>query len=700
MSAYSQRSETMQLILPLLLTTLPLVAIGQIDSLNSPFGESDIIESFLQEQDNDAEFDYNDLFEDLAYLRRKPLNLNSISQSGLDQFSFLTPLQKTAFHAYLAEHGPLLSIYELQAIPFFDLNTIRTLLPFVKVGQKTVDPIPKNWSSEGEHQLIIRWSRTLEQKRGFRQNGSGEKPYSGDPNQFYLRYRFSLSNRLSFGFTAEKDEGETFFQKSNRQGFDFYSAHFFMQNPNGRIKSLALGDYSVSMGQGLILFNGFSTRKGPTTTQIKRLGRPLRRYSSVHEADFFRGSGATLALTSKMRFTAFVSSKKRDANIEVAEELIEDDPLAIFATSLQNSGKHRTANEIADEKAVRQTTIGSILHWNGRHWQVSLNTLYNRFDKNLSRRPVLYNQYYFNGQQLFNTSLDYSFTWRNAHLFGETAFSNNKAIATSNGALISLDQKMDMALLYRHLPRNYQALNPKPFSETTGARNESGIYLGVELKPLTQWKINAYFDQWQHPWLRSRTDAPSAGHEWLLRVEYKVRRKLEAHLQIKNEIKMENEDAPDGRFDQVNPRKNFQGQIHLSYQLSKSVEWRSRAYAGFTKFGQEKLKGTAMFQDLKFRAVGSPMSLAVRFAIFDTEDYAIRFYAYENDVLNAFTVPAYFDRGSRFYLLMGIRLWSGILLEARFARTSYVNQESIGSGNDEIDGSNKTDLKIQIRWNF
>ena len=673
---------------------------AQVDSLSTSPVQEDLIESYLQEQESDADFDYNDLFDELDYLLKRPLDLNQLSKDDLDLFPFLTPVQKAAYVEYLEIFGPLLAEYELQAIPYFDLITIRRLLPFVKIGQRSTDPLSKNWKSEGNHQLILRWSNTLETKRGFLENEEGASPYKGDANALYLRYRFSLTDRLSFGFTAEKDEGETFFRKDNKQGFDFYSAHFFLQNPTGRLRSLALGDYSVSMGQGLILFNGFSSRKGPLTTQIKRSGRTLRRYSSVNESDFFRGAAASISLSDKLLLTTFFSTKKRDANIETEGEPVEDEPLATFATSLQITGKHRTASEIADENAVRQTAMGGILKWSGRRSHLAFNTLYQTLDRPLNRNPALYNQYAFNGNKVLNTSLDYSYTWRNFHFFGETAYSKNGSVATSNSFLAALDQRFDLSLLYRHFPKNYQALNAKPFAETSGANNEYGLYLGIEIRPLNEWAFNAYFDLWQHPWLRYRTDAPSAGQEWLLRLTFKKRRKLEAHIQLKNEIKAENVDAEDGRFDRISQRQNFQGRLHLSYQLTKTVELRTRIYAGFSAINNQRLTGTALFQDLKYRAVGSRISFSTRFAIFDTDDYAIRFYAYENDVLNSFTVPAYYDRGSRFYFLMGYRVRSGMLLKGRIARTAYTNRETIGSGNDEINSSAKTDVKVQLRWNF
>ncbi|HFA49026.1 MAG TPA: helix-hairpin-helix domain-containing protein [Bacteroidetes bacterium] len=677
-------------------------AFGQTDTLPLLQAQEDLLESYFQEQETDEGFDYNDLYDELNYLRDKPLDLNSLSANELDLFPFLTALQKAAYLEYIEKHGPLISEYELQAIPHFDIPTIKQFLQFVTINDPNIAPLPSNWQKDGQHQLLMRWSKTLQAKRGFIENeNTGEpSPYTGDENAFYLRYRYMFTNRLSFGFTAEKDAGETFFSGNNKQGFDFYSAHIFINNPNGKIRTVALGDYSVSMGQGLVLFNGFSTRKSPLTTKIKRSARPLRRYSSVNEADFFRGAATTVRLNKNIGLTAFFSTKKRDANIGEEEDLPDELPPVNFITSLQTSGKHRTLSEIEDKNSIRQSTVGGILKWRKKRGHIAANFLYNKLDKPLNRRAALYSQDLFNGNKLFNTSIDYSYTFRNYHFFGETALSGNGGTATSNGLIMSLDPKIDLAFLYRNFQKEHQALTARPFAETSGATNEKGIYLGMEIRPFNEWTINIYYDQWKHEWLRFRTDAPSVGHEWLVKINYKIRHKLEAHIQLKKEVKSLNIDSPDGRFNQIFPGQNFQGRVHLSYNLNKALEWRSRFYAGFSKIKKKQLNGVAFYQDLKYKPFGSPFSFTTRFAIFDTDDFAIRFYAYENDVLNSFTVAPYSGRGSRFYFNARVRLSRGVLIEGRWARTYFTDKNTIGSGFEEIKGPAKTDVKVQMRINF
>ncbi|MEK7258031.1 MAG: hypothetical protein AAB316_24950, partial [Bacteroidota bacterium] len=315
------------------------------------------------------------------------------------------------------------------------------------------------------------------------------------------------------------------------------------------MKAIALGDFSVSLGQGLILWQGFAARKSALATLVSKNGRTLRPYSSVSEFDFFRGAGATIDFGKNLELTAFASIRRRDANLKLPDEMPEDPDFqenSAYLTSLQASGLHRTEAEIEDENAVRQTSFGGSLQLKKGRWHVGLNALSEHLSKPLQPSPEVYNRFYFAGNQLFNLSADYAFTHRNLYFFGETARSQNGAIATLHGAIVSLDRKLDVALVHRHFPKNYQSLNPKPFAETAGARNENGTYFGIAAQPAMSWRVNAYFDFWKHRWATYKASSPSAGHEWLGRLTYEKRRKMEAYFQIKTEVKGEDADLETG----------------------------------------------------------------------------------------------------------------------------------------------------------
>lgn len=674
---------------------------AQTDSTLWQPATEDLLESFAQDQGDDAAFDYNDLNDRLAYYLRRPLDLNKATASDLDEFFFLDALQRQSILLHREKFGDFISIYELQAVPGLDMATVRQLAPFFKVNEPGLLERPSELLRENRSQLILRWGRQLEDKKGFQPVSDSLGPaYLGDPNQLYLRYRLTVSNKISLGITAEKDAGEEFFTGSNKQGFDFYSAHVFLRNPIRRVKTLALGDFAVSMGQGLLLFQGFAPKKSALTTTVARSGNQLRPFSSVSEFDFFRGGAAQIGLAKKLDLLVFASSRKRDANLDTEAGDDPDDPVFGFASSLQTSGLHRTRSEIEDEGAIRQNSAGATLKYSAAKFRLAFNCLYEHLDKPLVRNPQLYNQFYFNGSQLLNTSVDYAFFQRNFYFFGETARSQNGAIATLNGLLLTLDRRTDVAVVHRYLPRDFQALNPKPFAETAGGLNEQGIYFGMQVQPHRQWRLNAYFDTWKHPWARFLVDAPSQGYEWLGRVSFTIKRRLEAYVQARNETKEVNSDLPDTPLDQLATRTNRQFRLQLNYKLNKSLEWRSRFDWGFSETDGDRQSGMALSQDFIFTPQNSNFRASTRFAIFETDGYDIRFYSYERDVMNAFSIPAYYDQGTRFYLNIGYRLHRQVQLEGRYEVSYFSNLSAIGSGQEQINGNRRSEVKLQVRWSF
>src|ERR1044072_5333032 len=69
----------------------------------------------------------------LQYLKKHPLNLNESDANDLKELFFLTDLQIASLLSYRKLLGKFISIYELQAIPAWDVGSIKKILPFVTV---------------------------------------------------------------------------------------------------------------------------------------------------------------------------------------------------------------------------------------------------------------------------------------------------------------------------------------------------------------------------------------------------------------------------------------------------------------------------------------------------------------------------------------------------------------------------------------
>ena len=73
---------------------------------------------------------------------------------------------------------------------------------------------------------------------------------------------------------------------------------------------------------------------------------------------------------------------------------------------------------------------------------------------------------------------------------------------------------------------------------------------------------------------------------------------------------------------------------------------------------------------------------------------------FENDVLYAYSVPAYQGKGIRFYVNGRYKLSRNTDLWIRYAMINYTNQETIGTGGDLIEGNKRSDIRLQLRFQF
>ncbi len=677
-------------------------ALGQI-SPNSDFDLDAWIERLFPVQDE--ELDYESIYELLNQLYLDPIDLNQVNAEALESLQILSPLQIQSFFNYRAENGTLISIYELQSIPNFDLETIRLLIPFVRIGLQSLSfrTILQQIVSEENAYLIIRHRRTWEQRRGYRpQDPSNPSTrYLGDQNDLFVRGRVHHGRAFSVGFTVEKDAGEQLWwrnQQGNR-GPDFTSFHFYRGN-TPKWKSIALGDFRVGFGQGLVFGAGYSLGKGAETiTTVRRSGFGLLPYTASTEAGFFRGAGLTKNIGS-WSFTGFVSRVRRDGRVNSgldSQENSED-----FASSLPLAGFHRTPSELSTRRAITESNAGFNTTYqleNGKG-NFGINVLHTAFDVPLIRRPNIYNSFEFSGKTNWIGSIFGNYYWKNLLFFGESARSQSGGQGTVLGMITSLNPKVDLSLLWRNYDRDFHSFYGNGFGENTRSINERGTYLGIQIKPNKQWKLNGYIDAFRFPWLKFRTYAPSDGYEWLARVAYQPRRDLLIYAQVREEEKDRNvtdSGEPTLPF-LLAPvrRQNFL--LNLETKLSRNLFIRSRILTSQVSIETGRSQGYMIFQDVKYDR--EKWRLTARMAFFDTDDFDSRIYSFENNVLWTFSIPAFFGQGMRYYLIGEYALTNRIKVYARFSRTSYTDRNRISSGLQEILGSRQTDSAVLVRYSF
>lgn len=672
---------------------LPSALKAQTDTLNSLIER--IVEFYIESNDL-TEFDNNTAFEQLYDLAQNKININTADANKLDELFFLNPLARQEIIRHRNEFGDFVMLEELQIVPSLTLEDIRSMSPFISIGNVNTYNT-RDVLEAGKNQMFIKTRRTLQDKAGYLPNRDSVIRYAGDPNYAYIRYRFDSGRKMKLGFTAEKDAGETFFRGNNKNGFDFYSAYAYFENIHPKIKQLALGDYTVNFGQGLIINNGFGYGKSAFVTGIKRGGNPIRQYSSVNEFMYFRGAAATIAASKNLNLTLVFSRKRIDGLTAV--DTIEEDEVRTF-TSLISTGLHRTESEIAKENSIVQTNIATKLSYTLPMGTINLNGIQYRFDKLLEIDDAPYRKYRFNGNQLQNASLDFDFYHRNFNIFGESAISDNGGRATLVSMLVSLDRRLDLAISYRDYGKTYQAIEPNAFGETSQINDEQGIYFGLEARLTDRLKFVAYADMWKHEWYKFRINGPSNGFDFFSRVEYNIKRKFNTYVQYRTETKQRNITFPNEKSPSLSNITLHRLRWNISHKADKSLEVRGRLeYSFFNQINNDQ-SGILAFTDVIYKPIAKPYSFSVRYALFDVSGFDARIYTFENDLQYEFSIPFFQNRGNRFYAMSKWRLRRGLAFEVRYSTTKYLDVNEIGSGTEAISGNRRSDIKAQLRISF
>ena len=708
-------------IFPLLLAAfLPWMAQAQtqpdsVETLDE--GLDPVIEDAIIDIEADEQVDFTIYTDFLDDLKRKPLSLNSASKDELLLLPGITEILATNLLNYINEFGALTSIYELQAVPGFDVEVFRKIQPYVTVKESRAKDINpgvfhpsgpglKTIFSEANHELLLRFVSLIEDQKGFtdpdtNSDGSLTSRYLGNRHKYYFRYRMRYQQNFSVALVGEKDQGEEFKWDPQNQfyGFDFAAGHIFIRD-YGHVKRLVVGDYNLQTGQGLILSTGLGFGKGTeTVSAVKRTNFGIRPYASVNENQFMRGAAATLAW-GNIYVTPFFSRMTLDANI-TEEDTFSNEVTNV--STLQTSGFHRTPSELLDKDAIQEMIYGGRVEYKNRFLTVGATHYFQDYGSTIAPSNNDYQIFNFAGDQNFLTGFDFDAAVRNINVFGEFARSKSGGTASTVGLIAALNRKCDFAISFRNFERDFHSTRGFAFAERpTTIRNERGVYMGIKVMPSTKWTISTFVDQFWFPWHNYQVSFPSRGNETMVQVEYKPSRKwsIYSRFRVDNKERNASELADGQQLEVLVPTSRKGLRFHFSYKVHRTLTLKTRIeQSWYTRGEEENSRGILAYQDISWK-LGWKWKVTARYALFDAPDYDARIYAFENDVLGFFSIPAYSQTGSRYYIILNYKPTRHLEFWARFARSKFLDQRTVGSGLNEIQGNQRSEVKLQMRIKF
>ncbi|TDS16008.1 helix-hairpin-helix domain-containing protein [Sphingobacterium paludis] len=652
--------------------------------------EQEIVEQIL---DNlDQEVDLSEFTELLRFYLKHKIDLNTTDGKELRDLLFLSPLQVLGIIKHRHSTGAFLSVVELQAVEELDLQTAEMLLPFVTVRPRGNfrDLTWKELRGKTDQEAILRYGRVLEEQLGYTIEDANRSRYLGDPNRYMVRYRLNMADKVMLAVNMKKDAGEPFFREQQQFGFDHYGASLYVKGET-TLKELIIGDYALQVGQGLVAWNGLSFGKGAMITTSARHAATIRPYTSMNEFNFLRGVAATLRWRD-VEITPFASLRHLSGSVVETEGGTE-------IRSISLTGLHRTPTELRNRHQVRQLVTGANVYYNRRRLRLGAVALYSRYNGTIVPAAGLRNLYSFRGQQSTNVAVNYQFTLRNAYFFGEYAYQIDGDWATINGIIASLHPKVSVFANYRNYQKGYYAPLSQALGEGSRVTNERGVYSGISYRLARKVDWVSYVDIFRFPWLRYRVDAPSAGFDIFSQFTYSWYKKGNIALRYRYRVKQEN--SPDPRPERL-LADIWRHQVRLNFQYKLSRHWEIRSRCETVSFQKEYRfdRGTLFFQDVFWTPQKLPFHLNMRMAMFHTDSYDARLYAFENDVLYASSFPLYNGKGWRSYANLRYRMTKQVDFWARYSVSSYRNVETVGSGLDRSDGAVRSEVKIQMRYRW
>lgn len=655
------------------------------------------IEEMASETEDEARIET--LYSDLSYLAEHPFELNTVTEEQLRRLPFLSDMQIRKLLEYRSRYGKMVTLYELKNVESFDFETISLFVPFVYIGEIVVDKRPitvKNLLKRGSNNLQIRYDKCFQQKKGYCSYPDSvlqqypNRRYLGEPFYHSLRYSYAFDERIQFGLVAEKDAGEPFWNGYHK-GYDYYSLHLFLKEMNKWLKSLAIGDYKVSFGQGLVISNDFSPSRNAIVSQAERRTNGFRRHFSTNESDFFRGAAATVSLK-KIDISLFYSYRQLDAGVDSA-----------VISSFKTDGLHRLVRDREKMRRVSMQTYGGNIRYATPDLCIGLTALSYSFGNcSVQPDPKPYNLYYFRGNRNTDVSVDYLLKNRMIKFYGETALSGNGAVASLNALQLTPASYFSFLLLYRYYDKRYQAFFGNAFSQSSTIQNEQGFYMGMQWSPFARWKLSTYTDLFRFPWLKYGIDAPSTGKEYMLQLEYAPKRNLSAYIRYKYKQKEKNqfESADDPAMAGILPYRQQRLRLQVLYAVSPSFSLRTSADGIFYAEAAKQSRGWMVAQSVGWKPAGLPVQTDFYVAGFHTDDYWSRISSYEKNILYAFNMPSFYGKGVRCAVSFRWDIVERLSLSAKFGYTCYADREVIGTDLEEIEGNVKADVYTLLRWKF
>lgn len=636
-----------------------------------------------------------------------------------------------------------------------------TLERYIADRRREASDTTNRWYG-GVYEALATLDKPLYRRAGFYRYDSDDyltKMFTGYNFAHSLRLRYSWHQRVMYGATVQQDVGERFGAYGSKP-WDYESAYFYYRSDPERVGrttfsryTIAVGDYKMSVAQGLLMGSKSWSPRSQIYTGLRAESFRLRPNTGTDESNFQRGFAAAASFGDKGQWSvlAFGSVRRLDGTLKqvVAEDDANGDDTTESGkeyggdnedyppetedhthvgedqapadtpdviTAWKTDGMHRTFQEIAKRGVATQWLGGTRVGYRCANLNIGLNAVGIHYDKAYQPAPRAYNVHYLHGQNAAGLSADYAVQGKRWSLQGELAFDDSLHYASS--LMLRLQPMRSLLVQLQERSLDHRFVSPHGFTlqSNSQVQNEHGVLLSVRYTGLRRFAFYGYADFAYHPFPVYLADKASHRFEACAEADYQRNSHWGHRLIYKCK----------GREQNVSGYGQIEGLgdgVLLSWRLTQHLRYQSTWTDGirtiaFGADGAAYYSQGSSYEKKKDRIVGhgttwgamlygrasttflKRLKASCMLAVFATEDYYTRCYAYLPQLQGSVIMPTFYGKGFSAVVMGECPIWRGLSAALRLSLVHYFDREKIGSGVNCIDGRNKSDLGLQMRYRF
>jgi hypothetical protein len=297
-------------------------------------------------------------------------------------------------------------------------------------------------------------------------------------------------------------------------------------------------------------------------------------------------------------------------------------------------------------------------------------------------------KYEFRGNRNPLYTIYYNWLIKRFILFGEFSYSGLNKYAFVQGMSVRPADRLNINFIYRNYLPGFVSFHGNGLTGSS-LNNESGLLGNFTFEAARFLFISAGSDISSFPWLRYRCSAPSTRRKHEIRIRYLPSDRLSFEALYNYRCSMV-DNSPE--YGVPIPEKVEVQSVrgYVKYSPEDNILFGTRL--DYKEVDPSGSKGMLLLQDINIRFRGIPVSIWLRYCVFNTGGFESGIYTWENDMLNSFSIPVMYGSGNRCYIMASWKPNEKVELRFKFSLTRRESGDSTTDTTPEI----KMQIKINI----